>query len=99
MNKEERLEAKELPAKYRPMGAWGYFWYTILFSIPVIGWICMISTAIASRNVARRSYARCYFIGFLIVLIAAIAIVIAGACMGGIDVLWNKILELLPTVA
>lgn len=99
MNKEERLEAKELPAKYRPMGAWGYFWFTILYCIPLIGWICMVVTAIASRNVARRSYARSFFISCVIIMILTIAFLITGVCMGGVDVLINMIMDAMPKIA
>lgn len=91
MNKEERLEAKELPAKYRPMGAWAYFWYAILYCIPVIGWTCLVATAIMSRNVARRSFARSAMIAYLLLLIGVLAFVIVGVSMGGVDILWGKI--------
>lgn len=99
MNKEERLETKELPAKYRPMGAWGYFWFTILYAIPLIGWICMVVTAIMSRNVARRSFARSAIIAYVLIFIALLAFVIVGASMGGVDVLWNTIVGLITPAA
>jgi hypothetical protein len=73
MNKQEKLAIKELPPKYRPMGAWGYMLYSILWVIPVIGWISWIVCAVASKNISRRSYARSWF---LFVFIAAI---LAGA--------------------
>lgn len=31
-----------LPEKYRPLGMWAYFGYTILFSIPLLGFIFLI---------------------------------------------------------
>lgn len=27
-----------IPDEYRPIGMWGYFGYTFLFAIPLIGW-------------------------------------------------------------
>jgi hypothetical protein len=62
MNKQEKLAIKELPPKYRPMGAWGYMLYSILWMIPVIGWISWIVCAVASKNISRRSYARSWFL-------------------------------------
>ena len=49
------------------MGAWGYFGCSILFAIPIVGFICLIVFACSSSNIARRSYARSFFCGFLIV--------------------------------
>jgi hypothetical protein len=71
MNKQEKLAIKELPPKYRPMGAWGYMLYSIFWMIPVIGWISWIVCAVASKNISRRSYARSWF---LFVFIAAILV-------------------------
>ncbi len=67
MKKVEKEEIKNLPAKYKPLGAWAYFGYSILFMIPIVGFICLIVFACSSSNVVRRSYARSYFCGFLIV--------------------------------
>ena len=35
-----------IPDDYKPISMWGYFWYQILFSIPVIGTIILIFKAI-----------------------------------------------------
>lgn len=32
----------EGPEQFRPLGAWEYFGYSILYSIPLIGFIMMI---------------------------------------------------------
>jgi cytochrome bd-type quinol oxidase subunit 2 len=71
MNKQEKLAIKELPPKYRPMGAWGYMLYSILWMIPVIGWISWIVCGVASKNISRRSYARSWF---LFIFIAALLV-------------------------
>lgn len=31
-----------IPNEYKPISAWGYFGYNILFSIPIIGFIFLI---------------------------------------------------------
>lgn len=78
MNKYEREEIATLPEQYKPMGAWGYWGWSFLFAIPVIGLIILIATAIGSTNVNRRSYARSYFCGLLIALVLiAIVVVLA----------------------
>lgn len=70
-----------LPEKYRPLGMWSYFGYTILFSIPLIGFIFLIIYAFSDKNINRRNFARSYFcvliIGVILYVIA-IALLIAG---------------------
>ena len=74
MNRYEKDEIANLPSQYRPIGAWGYFGYTILFSIPVIGFICLIIFALSSSNINRRSFARSYFCAFLIIAILTVVV-------------------------
>lgn len=85
MRSYELVEIDRLPDKYKPLGAWGYFWLTILYSIPVIGWIFLIAFACSDGNINRRSHARSYFCGFVLVLIAVVAVVALYAF--GIDAL------------
>ena len=74
MTSFEKAEIRRLPKKYRPMGAWGYFWHMMLYSIPVIGWICLIWGAVSDKNICRRSFARMYFTYFLVCLIFGIIV-------------------------
>ncbi|MBO5525925.1 MAG: ABC transporter permease [Clostridia bacterium] len=82
MNSYEKEEIAHLPEKYRPMGAWTYFGYSILFSLPVIGLIVLIVCAFSDSNINRRSFARSYFcVALLIVILIAIlfAVGVGGA--------------------
>lgn len=83
MNEQEKREIQYLPPKYRPLGAWAYFGYTLLFCIPLIGFICLIVFACSGSNVNRRSFARSYFCGFLIALIIVVAVVVLSLVLGG----------------
>lgn len=78
----------QLPPQYRPISAWGYFGYTLLFSLPVAGFVLLIVFSCSSANINRRNFARSYFCALLIVgIIAAIALVItliAGVSLAGI---------------
>ena len=68
-----------VPAEYQPISMWGYFGYSILFSIPVVGFIliCVFSFG-GTKNVNKKNFARSYFCGFIIALIiCAIAMLIA----------------------
>lgn len=60
--------------QFRPVSAWGYVGYTILFCIPVLGFILLIVFALSSKNINRRNFARSYFCMLLIAVILSIAI-------------------------
>lgn len=93
MNSYEKQEIANLPSKYRPIGAWGYFGLTILFSIPLIGFIFLLIFAFSGGNVNRRSFARSYFCGVILVLIAIVAIIVLA---GGLEVVMEFIQQYLP---
>ena len=63
----------EGPEQFRPLGAWEYFGYSILYSIPLIGFIMMIIFSFNDSNINRRNFSRSFFFGF-IVFIAVIAL-------------------------
>ena len=69
MNSFEKTEIEKLDSKYRPIGAWGYFGYNILFSLPVVGFICLLVFCFSDSNINRRSYARSFFCATLLALI------------------------------
>lgn len=94
MNRYEKQEIANLPDKYRPIGAWGYFGLTILFSIPIIGFICLLIFAFSGSNINRRSFARSYFCGLIIVVIAVVALIVIS---GGLSAVLEFIQQYMPT--
>ena len=52
----DKLLAKE----YRPLSSWNYFGRSILYSIPLIGWIFLLAHAIKGKNLHGNSFARSY---------------------------------------
>ena len=69
MKQVEKDEIKRLPSKYKPISAWGYVGYNILFAIPIIGQLLLIIFCFVGSNVNRRSYARSFFCALLIGII------------------------------
>lgn len=62
-----------IPESYRPISAWGYFGYNLLFSIPILGFIMLIVFACGgSANINLRNYARSFFCTFALALIIAV---------------------------
>lgn len=72
-----------IPNEYKPISAWGYFGYNILFSIPIIGFIFLIVFSFDSSNINRRNYARSFFIIYLLI---AIVFLISILFFGGIGI-------------
>ena len=72
-----------IPNEYKPISAWGYFEYNILFSIPIIGFIFLIVFSFDSSNINRRNYARSFFIIYLLI---AIVFLISILFFGGIGI-------------
>ncbi len=71
------ITVDQLPAKFKPMGAWSYFGHSILFSIPIVGLILLIIFATGgARNINKRNYARSYFCGLAIFAVIAIVVVV-----------------------
>ena len=60
--------------QFKPVSAWGYVGYTILFAIPVLGLIFLIVFACSGKKINRRNYARSYFCVLLLGILASIVL-------------------------
>ncbi|MBQ6048943.1 MAG: hypothetical protein IJL40_06380 [Oscillospiraceae bacterium] len=58
-----------VPAEYRPISAWGYVGYSLLYSIPLVGLIFLLVHTFSNKNINRRNYARSYWCWLIIGLI------------------------------
>ena len=76
---ERKNILNSLPDQYRPLSPWAYFGLSILFSIPVIGFVFLIIFSFNKKNINRRNYARSYFCGLLLFVIILVAIVLVAA--------------------
>lgn len=73
-----------IPDQYRPISAWGYVGYWILYSIPLVGFIFWLVHCFSSKNLNRRSYARSFFCAFLMGLIITVILVIVAIILGAV---------------
>lgn len=76
------MEENNIPSKYKPIGAWGYFGYQLLFSLPIIGFILLIVFSFSDENINRRNFARSYWCALLIGIIFIVFIAILAAVFG-----------------
>lgn len=72
-----------VPANLRPISAWGYVGYQLLFSIPLVGFILLIVFSFDDSNINRRNFARSYFVVFLLGIILAVVLGILGVSLFG----------------
>ena len=89
-----------VPPEFRPLGAWAYFGYSILFAIPLLGLILLIVFSFSDANINRRNFARSYFIGMLVALIIAAILFFTGTWKETLDAMnagrWPSYLSFLP---
>ncbi len=76
ISKRKQLRAieKHLPKSYRPISGWGYFWRSVFYAIPVIGWLFVLINALGAKNRNGRNFARSYFCALLVLIIAAVVV-------------------------
>ena len=68
-----------IPIEYKPISAWGYFGYQLLFAVPLVGLILLIVFSLGgTRNINLRNFARSYFCIYLLGLIFIIILFLLG---------------------
>lgn len=68
-----QFNQEDIPRKYKPLGAWAYFGYSLLFAVPIIGFIFIIVFACgAGENINLRNFARSYLCSLLVAFIVAV---------------------------
>ena len=73
------MNIDKIPVEYRPLSPLKYLGYSLLFNIPVIGFIFLIVFSLSNININRRNFARSFLIVYVAILIFA---VIFGLCGG-----------------
>lgn len=75
-------QPNNIPNEYKPLSAWAYFGYNLLFAIPLVGFIMLIVFSFDSSNINRRNYARSFFCAYLIALIIGVIVAILFTVLG-----------------
>ena len=71
-----------IPNNYKPISAWAYIGYDLLFSLPLFGFIALIVIALTAENVNVKNYAKSKFCYILIVFLIVIMMLILGIIFG-----------------
>ena len=68
-----------IPDEYKPIGAWMYFLWNIVFSIPLVGFVLLIVFSCGgTSNINLRNYARSFFCALLVGVVFVILMTILG---------------------
>lgn len=101
-NHFSEYDSFNVPPEFRPLGAWAYFAYSILFSIPILGIILLIVFSFSDSNINRRNFARSYFIALLFVIILFLVLFFTGVLTTSIEAFragkWPEFMYGLPWV-
>lgn len=74
---------KRVPVEYKPIKAWGYFGYNILFAIPLVGFIFLLVYALGgTSNINLKNYARSFFCVFILSLIILLVVFVLAMMFG-----------------
>jgi len=72
-----------IPEEYQPISMWGYFGYSLLFSVPCVGLVFLIVFALGgTKNINLKNWSRSYFCLMLIGLIIGIIFALLGGAAG-----------------
>lgn len=89
--RQHEITQEELPERFRPLSAWAYVGYSLLFAIPIVGFVFLIVFSCSSANINRRSYARSYWCYLILSLIIIGTAMIILAATGNFYYVFNKI--------
>lgn len=78
MNAYDKEQLAQIPAKYRPLTAWQIFGWSIVFALPFVGWVLLIVFCFLSDSIPRRSFARSYFCGAILVFVLVLILLATG---------------------
>jgi len=66
------------PEQFRPLSPWAYFGYSLLYSIPIVGFIMLIINSVNDSNINRRNFTRMYWCAYVLIAIVLIILVATG---------------------
>lgn len=75
----QQFNENMLPPEYRPVSIGQFFGYTLLFSVPLIGFIMLLVTAFGSGNsISLKNYAKSMLIWYVIGIVFTVIMFILG---------------------
>ena len=60
----------------KPLSPWGYVLYSLLFLVPIFGFIFLLVIAVGSVNQHRKNFARSWICAFIVLLLLGLVLFI-----------------------
>ena len=80
------MENNNVPTgKYAPLSPWAYWGLTLLFTVPVVGFVFLIVFSISDGNINRRNFARSYWISLILALALCAIVALIGLLTGSFE--------------
>ena len=74
MNKNQKIN---VPEEYKPISAWGYIGYEILFSIPIVGLIAILIYSFGgNNNINLKNFAKSFLYVYIIIIAFCLLVVL-----------------------
>ncbi|MDO4568388.1 MAG: zinc ribbon domain-containing protein [Clostridia bacterium] len=91
----------DLPEAYRPMSPGAYFGYSLLFAIPLVGFILLIVFAVNNDKINRRNFARGQLISIAVgvalsIVLTILMLVFTASMAGSMGDMFEGIMGYLP---
>lgn len=79
---KKEITEKDLPEHLKPISPWAYFGLTLLYSVPIVGFIFLIIFSISKGNINRRNFTRSYWCSLIIVGVILVVALVIGILVG-----------------
>ena len=73
------LNSQTIEGKYKPLSPWAYFGYSLLFGIPLVGFVFLIMFALSDENINRRNFARSTLLAIVVICPIIVVIIVLSA--------------------
>lgn len=87
---QQTFTEQNIPEQYRPLSPWAYWGLSILYAVPIVGFVFLIVFSFNSSNINRRNFTRAYWCGLLLAAIVVIILLVTGVTAGvASDIYYN----------
>ena len=69
------ITESSLPDNLKPLSPWKYFLWTLLYTVPLIGFIFLIINSFTDKNVNLRNFTRSYWIAILFAIVISVVLI------------------------
>lgn len=73
---------KDIKEEYRPLSPWAYWGLSLLYAVPIVGFVFLIIFSFKKTNINRRNFTRSYWCNLILVAIVLLVLLATGVLSG-----------------